>query len=173
MRFADTIGTARTARITLAAGLTMFAIALGAVANWRDDHALLINATTSLPNWAFFVNRKQTPRRGDIIFFVPPASALLASHFGRERHPFGKIVVGAPGDRITTLNRTFLVGGVPVATAKTVSRRGVPLALGPTGVLPPGCYFVATPHPDSFDSRYAAIGWVCRPRILGVGRAIL
>lgn len=173
MRFADTIRSPRTARITLAAGLTTIAMALGTVAKWRDDHALLINATTSLPNWAFFVDRKQTPRRGDIIFFVPPESALLASHFGRERHLFGKIVVGAPGDRVITMGRTFLIGGRPVATAKTASRRGEPLALGPTGVLPDGCYFVATPHPDSFDSRYAAIGWVCRPRILGVGRAIL
>lgn len=173
MRFADRIRTPRATRIALAVGLAMLAMALGAVAKWRDDHALLINATTSLPNWAFFVDRKQTPRRGDIIFFVPPESALLANHFGREWHSFGKIVVGAPGDRVTAIGRTFLVGGRPVATAKTESRRGEPLALGPTGVLPPGCYFVATPHPDSFDSRYAAIGWVCRPRILGVGRAIL
>jgi conjugal transfer pilin signal peptidase TrbI len=153
--------------------LTLFAAGLGALAEWRDDHALLINATTSLPNWAFVLDRRRTPKRGDIIFFVPPESALLARHFGPELHSFGKIVIGAPGDRISVTDRTFLIDGKPVATAKTASRRGEPLALGPTGILPPGCYFVATPHPDSFDSRYAAIGWVCQPRILGVGRAVL
>ena len=47
------------------------------------------------------------------------------------------------------------------------------LAAGPTGVLPRGCYFVATPNKDSFDSRYAAIGWICRAQVIGVGEAIL
>jgi conjugal transfer pilin signal peptidase TrbI len=39
--------------------------------------------------------------------------------------------------------------------------------------VPRGCYFVTTGHKDGFDSRYAAIGWICRQRILGVGRPIL
>jgi conjugal transfer pilin signal peptidase TrbI len=173
VRLTDTIGSPRLARIGLAGGLSLVAMGLGALANWRDDHALLINATTSLPNWAFVLDRRKSPERGDIIFFMPPESALLVRHFGRDRHPFGKIVIGAPGDRITAVDRTFVIGGRPVATAKAASRRGEPLALGPTGVLPPGCFFVGTPHPDSFDSRYAAIGWVCRHQILGVGRAIL
>ena len=30
-----------------------------------------------------------------------------------------------------------------------------------------------TAHKDGFDSRYAAIGWICAKRILGVGRPIL
>jgi conjugal transfer pilin signal peptidase TrbI len=60
-----------------------------------------------------------------------------------------------------------------VALAKPATRFGEPLALGPTGTIPRGCYFVGTPHRDSFDSRYAAIGWACRPRIIGVGEAIL
>ena len=67
----------------------------------------------------------------------------------------------------------FFVGGRLVATAKLKSRLGEPLALGPTGIIPKGCYFVATGHRDGFDSRYAAIGWICRSRILGVGRAVL
>ena len=50
---------------------------------------------------------------------------------------------------------------------------GEPLALGPTGRVPQGCYFVTSEHKDGFDSRYAAIGWLCGPRILGVGRPML
>ncbi len=158
---------------------TMFGL-LGATASifagltaWSDRHALLVNASTSLPNWAFMLDRERLPVRGDHVFFEPPPSVLLQRHFGRDPQPFGKIVYGVAGDRIERRGRMFLVNGKPVALAKPMSRRGEPLALGPTGVLPRGCYFVATPNPDSFDSRYAAIGWICRARVVGVGEAIL
>jgi conjugal transfer pilin signal peptidase TrbI len=149
------------------------AFALAELAAWRDKHALLINASTSLPNWAFAVDRSRTPRRGDIVFFEPRWSPLLVAHFGAHPPPFGKLVLGMPGDRVTVLDRVFRINGRPVGQAKLRSRQGAALALGPAGTIPPGCYFVGTPHPDSFDSRYAAIGWVCRRQVLGVGRAIL
>jgi conjugal transfer pilin signal peptidase TrbI len=82
-------------------------------------------------------------------------------------------VTGVPGDVVTERNRAFFVNGRLVAKAKPRSRLGEPLALGPTGIVPRGCYFVTTEHKDGFDSRYAAIGWICAPRILGVGRPIL
>jgi len=87
--------------------------------------------------------------------------------------PFGKRVSGVPGDIITEQNRIYFVNGEAVAKAKLESRLGEPLALGPTGRVPKGCYFVTSEHKDGFDSRYAAIGWICGPRILGVGRPIL
>ena len=58
-------------------------------------------------------------------------------------------------------------------STKVASRFGEPLALGPTGTIPKGCYFVATDHKDGFDSRYAAIGWICARSVLGVGRPVL
>jgi conjugal transfer pilin signal peptidase TrbI len=94
-------------------------------------------------------------------------------HFGKEPRPFGKRVSGLPGDLVTEKDRAFFVNGRLAAKAKLTSRLGEPLALGPTGRVPPGCYFVTTAHKDGFDSRYAAIGWICAPRILGVGRPIL
>jgi conjugal transfer pilin signal peptidase TrbI len=154
-----------------AAGLAF--LGLSELGRWSERHALLVNASTSLPHWAFLIDREAAPERGDFIFFDPPKSALLERHFGADLKPFGKIVEGVAGDRIDTRGRLFLVNGRPIARAKPQTRRGEPLALGPTGIIPPGCYFVATPHPDSFDSRYAAIGWICRPRIVGVGEAIL
>lgn len=163
----------RTRRLLLFGGIAALAAALGALKTWRDDHAILINASGSLPNWAFLVERGRSPARGDLVFFVPPEGALVRRHFGPNPKPFGKRVLGIAGDRVTARGRLLLVNDRPVARAKPVSRFGEPLALGPTGVIPPGCYFVATAHPDGFDSRYAAIGWICRPRILGVGRAIL
>lgn len=158
------------------AALAVIGLALlgyNGLAGWRANHAMLINATSSLPNWAFVIDKQRRPARGNFIFFDPPPSALLKRHFGADLKPFGKIVYGVGGDRVEAQGRLFFVNQRPVALAKPATRLGEPLALGPTGIIPRGCYFVGTPHKDSFDSRYAAIGWICSPRVIGVGEAIL
>jgi conjugal transfer pilin signal peptidase TrbI len=160
-------------RLALVAGLGSAALALGALAGFAERHALMINTSPSLPYWAIWLTRGAAPVRGDIVLFDPPASDLVTAHFGREPQPFGKRVLGLPGDQVSTKGRVFAINGKDVAFAKPVSLRGEPLALGPTGTIPPGCYYVGTAHRDSFDSRYAAIGWICQERILGVGRPIL
>ena len=174
MRAADILaGSPAWRRLALWGGLGAAALALSSLAAFSRDHALMINASPSLPYWAVWLTRGAVPQRGDIILFDPPASPLLVKHFGSEPKPFGKRVSGVPGDVVTERNRAFFVNGLLVARAKPRSRLGEPLALGPTGRVPPGCYFVTTEHKDGFDSRYAAIGWICAPRILGTGRAIL
>lgn len=177
MRAAEPLGelapVGRGRRRFAAVGLALGVFAYAGLDRWAQSHLFLINTTTSLPNWAFLVDRERMPSRGDLIFFLPPASPLLRAHFGERPIPFGKIVSGVAGDTVTRKGRAFFVDGRFVATAKSVSRRGEPLEPGPTGRIPRGCYFVATPHPDSFDSRYAVIGWVCRSRILGAGTPIL
>jgi len=160
-------------RLWLCTGLGGAVLALSAVAGFARDHALMINVSPSLPYWAIWLDRGAVPSRGDIILFDPPASELLIKHFGKSPKPFGKRVAGLPGDMVREDGRTYFVNGVPVAKAKLTSLRGEPLALGPTGRVPSSCYFVATEHADGFDSRYAAIGWVCKNRVLGVGRPIL
>lgn len=164
---------ARRRRYLVYAAIGFGLVSLAELARWSDDHVLLVNATTSLPNWAFLIDRQRQPARGDFIFFEPPPGPLLARHFGAEPQPFGKIAYGVGGDRVAREGRLFAVNGRPVALAKMATRFGEPLALGPTGIIPQGCFFVGTAHRDSFDSRYAAVGWICRPRILGVGKAIL
>ena len=160
-------------RLALWSGLGAGALALSTLAAFSREHALMINASPSLPHWAIWLERGAAPKRGDIILFHPPTSPLLVKHFGKEPKPFGKRVSALPGDLVTEKNRAFFVNGRLVAKAKLTSRLGEPLALGPTGQVPPGCYFVTTAHKDGFDSRYAGIGWICAPRILGVGRPIL
>ncbi len=160
-------------RLALWSGLGAGAFALSSLAAFGTGHALMINASPSLPYWAIWLDRGAIPERGDVILFDPPASPLLAKHFGKEPKPFGKRVSGMPGDVVTEKDRVYFVNGRQVAKAKLKSRLGEPLALGPTGKVPRGCYFVTTAHRDGFDSRYAAIGWICRQRILGVGRPIL
>lgn len=154
-------------------GLASLALSLSSLSAFARDHALLINVSPSLPYWALWLDRTASPKRGDIILFDPPSSSLLIRHFGAHPHPFGKRVFGIGGDRVTQVERAYFVNGHKVALAKPLTRMGEPLALGPTGIIPAGCYFVSTGHKDGFDSRYAAIGWICRPHILGVGKAIL
>lgn len=143
------------------------------LSDWRDTHTVLINTTTSLPNWAFVLDKSHEPVRGALVFFDPPPSPLVTAHFGSHPSAFGKRVYGVAGDVVTRVGRTFFVNGHQVSVAKPTSTRGEPLALGPTGVIPRGCFYVGSGHKDGFDSRYAAIGWICMNRVFGTGTAIL
>lgn len=148
-------------------------VILGAISDWRDKHALLINTTDSLPNWAFVIHKNQVPTRGEYVFFLPPKSDLVRRHFGSKPEMFGKIVYGLPGDTVRHWGRLVTVNHRVVAYTKPFTKAGEPLAIGPSGVIPSGCYYVGTPHKDGFDSRYAAIGFACQRQIVGTGEAIL
>ena len=157
-------------------GVALLGLALAghqALVGWRERHAVLVNMSDSLPNWAFFLTRDQAPTFGDTVFFDPPRSPLLAAHFGAKPMPFGKMVLGIPGETVRHHERTVTVDHRIVGRTKSRTRLGLPLARGPEGVIPPGCFYVGSDHPDGFDSRYAAIGFVCRRQLLGVGTAIL
>jgi conjugal transfer pilin signal peptidase TrbI len=161
------------ARGTLLAGLGAAALALTALGRFATSHAFMLNLSPSLPHWALWVELGQRPLRGQIVVFDPPHSALLEAHFGKRPRAFAKYALGLPGDSVTREGQQFFVNGNKVALAKLTTRRGEALTPGPTGLLPPGCYFVGTPHPRSFDSRYREIGWICGSRILGTARPIL
>lgn len=163
-------------RRKLAAMAAVAAVALPfqALAHWRDTHGIFINATESLPNWAFLVEAGRFPAsRTDYVVFAPPRDPLVLRHFGRDPSPFAKIAYGLPGDMVTRTGNRVFVNGRLVARTKPLTRLGEPLAVGPVGRVPRGCVFAGTPHKDGFDSRYAAIGWVCARQIVGVGTPIL
>lgn len=145
----------------------------GGLSSWSASHAFLINQTESLPNWAFLVEKHQTPARGDYLFFKVPTTRLVVAHFGEHPALFGKIVYGMPGDVVTHAGNLVQVNGKPVMRIKAFSKRGEPLTPGPVGTVPRGCYFVGTPHPDGFDSRYADVGFVCGPALFGTGVPVL
>lgn len=163
-------------RTHLWAALGIFVIgsaALTAISQWRDGHALFINTTQSLPNWAFMIDLGRMPGRGDYVFFDPPRSALLRRHFGARPEMFGKIVYGMPGDVVAHKGPIVTINGRAVARMKAYSRFGEPLTPGAEGSVPTGCYFAGTPHQDGFDSRYAEIGFVCARQIIGTGEPVL
>jgi conjugal transfer pilin signal peptidase TrbI len=163
-------------RYRLYAGLVLVFGGLGlfqAISGWKSSHAFLINVSPSLPNWAFVLETRAPPARGSLIFFRPPVSAVLVNNFGTKPQLFGKYVYGVAGDVVSREGRSFFINGRQVAIAKPYSRKGEVLPLGPTGVIPYGCYYAGTPHKDSFDSRYGIIGWICRDRIVGTGTSVL
>lgn len=162
--------------------LVAFAAVFGvwsSVDAYAKQHIFLVNRTESLPNWAFFIRRSGYPDRGDTVFFLPPKSPLVTAHFGSDPAPFGKYVYGIGGDEVRHVGQTVFVRRKgsndwrSVADMKKVSMRGEALEAGPVGVIPDDCFYVGTPHKDGFDSRYAAIGFVCRKRLIGVAEGSL
>ncbi len=136
-------------------------VALAAIF-FKMHFALGLNSSTSLPDRLFLIHKGELPAHGQYVAF---------RWAGGGPYPAGvtfvKILAGMPGDTISRGERDFFVNGDFVGTAKTQSHRGVPLAIGPTGELPPGRYYVRAPHPDSLDSRYQLTGWVADSQIIG------
>ena len=153
--------------------IVALALAYLATKDWRDRHLVLINASASLPNWAFLVERGDQPQRGGYAVFAAARTPLIVAHFGKNPPPFTKIVYGVPGDMVTRADDWVSVNGTRIAHLKPFSKRGERLAPGPVGRVPQGCYYLGSPHPDGFDSRYADIGWVCARQIIGNASAVL
>ncbi len=134
---------------------------------FQAHYGLGLNASPSLPHRFFLIHKGEMPQRGEYIAF---------RWHGGGPYPAGvtfvKIVAGMSGDTVTRADRDFFVNATPVGQAKAVSRQGVPLELGPTGVLPAGRYYVRAPHPDSLDSRYQLTGWVSEDQIIGRAHAL-
>lgn len=125
---------------------------------WR----VVENRTSSLPG-SFYVYRVGTEaQKGDAVAFL---------WNGAGQYPKGatflKRVVGVAGDEVRVVGRDVYVGDLLVGSAKTASKSGMVLEVAGPGAIPEGYVFVATPHPDSFDSRYALVGNVEEARILG------
>lgn len=138
----------------------------GAVAS---DYQFFLNETDSLPNWAFWVNKNElTPQRGDYFAFVAPPNPYYPAGFR-----FAKQIVGVPGDVVEVHGREFWIGGRLVGIAKTHDQAGNPAVMSAAGEIPEGKYFVATPHKDSFDSRYALIGLIDRKKLVGKAYPVL
>lgn len=125
------------------------------------------NLTSSL-NGSFYAYRAGDPwKKGDYVAFrskgghgYPPGATFI------------KVVVGVPGDVVKRAGRAFSVGDRYVGVAKTHAKNGEALEAAPGGVILDGEYFLATPNPDSFDSRYAEVGNVKELHIIGRAREI-
>lgn len=151
-------------RLTAAVAI-LYAVA-AFVSPW---YRLTVSITHSLPAHLWLVAVGRVPARGDYVAFRIPANRFYPSDHGG----FLKIARGVAGDQVTRRGREFFVNGESIGIAKTLSLNGLPLEPGPVGVIPPGEWFVWTPDVDSFDSRYADIGWIRQDQVVGVARPVL
>lgn len=149
---------------------------------YAKGHMFLVNRSPSLPNWAFFIERGAVLERGRIAFFTAPRNELVRKHFGETPALFGKRVLGLPGDIVVHrdghawIRQAHSGGGFvdfDAGALKPLTSSGERLDPGPTGAVPKGCYFMGSPHKDGFDSRYAAIGFVCSRQVVGVARRVI
>jgi len=121
------------------------------------------NATESLPQSYFLVIKGEMPVLGDYVKFLMPDT-----RYYRKDMPAVKVIRGVAGDVVTVdADRNFYINGEFIVKSKEWSLAGHRLDVGPTGVIPEGHYFVATPHVDGYDSRYNDIGWIPEERIVG------
>ena len=126
------------------------------------DFTLTENLTSSLNGHIYLHKRDDPFARGDLIAYRWQGGATYP-----RGAIFIKQVVGMPGDRVRRIGNTFWVAGRYVGVAKPRSKAGVPLTPAVEGVIPAGEYFVASPHPDSLDSRYVLSGNIKRMAIIG------
>jgi type IV secretory pathway protease TraF len=164
--------TARIARSAQRLAWVVVAVAV-ALAIFASRYTFTVNTTPSLPIRVAVIERGVYPK---------DVGQLLA--FRSEGHgplPKGivlvKRVLGMPGDHVrhqpsagpAHQGVTQVVHGAQVSEqpVRRLSRSFTPLATGPTGRIPDMHYHVGGDHPDSFDSRYALMGWVRADQVVG------
>ncbi|MHB1428962.1 MAG: S26 family signal peptidase [Rhodocyclaceae bacterium] len=130
-------------------------------------YMLTVNLTDSLPGHVFLIEKGRTPVLGELAAFRWEGSWPYP-----RGSIFVKILRGGPGSRVEVSERNFYLDGQFVGTAKERARSGEFLEKGPSGVLPPGHYYVAADHPDSLDSRYRLTGWIRPDQIIGRARRL-
>jgi len=142
-----------------AAGMLLVGTAAWASTLWLT---VTLNMSHSLPGTLYVIHEHSGFQRGNLAAYRWPGGA------GYPRGAiFIKQVVGLPGDTVRRVGTVFWVNGRAIGAAKPTSKSGRPLLPATAGVIAPGDYFMATPNPDSLDSRYAISGNIPLTDILG------
>lgn len=120
------------------------------------------NGTPSIEGKLFFVVNDTLPSRGDIAAYHPPKGNLYPDEMW-----FGKYVVGVAGDSVSIKGRDFYINEKYIGTAKEFSSGGKKMDMSQQGIIPDGYYFFWSGHENSYDSRYADIGWIPKASVIG------
>lgn len=122
-----------------------------------------INLSESLPGQLYLIYKKADHfERGDLIYY-----RWYGPYYPKKTR-FMKVVEGQPGDVVSQIDDVFYVNGKSVGKAKPFTSFGKPLVASCfRGVIPRGKYWVATPHIDSYDSRYEDSGLISEGQIDG------
>ena len=133
----------------------------------------LLNGTESLPGYLFILHKNYLPKSIDDKAFFNKENSFYPDKV------FLKKVAGFAGDTIVIIDRNIWVYSskenryIYVGYAKEQTKLGEKLEIISDSplVLQDKQYYVYTPHPDSLDSRYKAIGLVEQKQILGTAFA--
>ena len=120
------------------------------------------NLTESLPGHVYVIQKGAPVKRGDIIGFYWHGGATYP-----KGEIFLKLVRGVPGDGITVKGREVYVNNTLIGHAKDKSKAGIPLEVTHKLEVGQDELFVATPHRDSFDSRYEMVGNIKQSEVIG------
>lgn len=121
-----------------------------------------INPTESQPYRIFLILKKKPFGREDLVAFRFPGSEYYA-----EGSLFVKEVQGIPGDRLEIRDgRTVWLNGRFLDTVRAADSQGKEVKpFSFNGLIPEGHYFLYSPAPNSYDSRY--YGLIGKERIVG------
>lgn len=120
------------------------------------------NITESLPYKHFFIVKNSNVSKGDYILFdAPPSSKYSGMKLVKQ-------VAGVEGDQVLVEKNHVFINWIEVGVAKEHSKSGDVLIVTHELEIPPGKYYVATEHSDSYDSRYAEFGLIDEKNIIGV-----
>lgn len=155
-------------------GLMLFCgtiIAAGVIAPWYEVAARM---SGSWPHHNFFLIQKgQSVGRGSLVAFIMQQDYAERVQPGRLHRDYADVgkrwmkrIVGVPGDHILVKDNEVYINGQSVGRGIGIDRYGqrIDLATLPE-TIPEGQYYVALPHPRSFDSRY--YGLIRQADILG------
>lgn len=123
-----------------------------------------INHSESLPHKFYVVLKKNKYiqfKRGDHIVFKAPENFPMKVDLLKK-------VYGEPGDSIEKIGDDFVINKITKLLFQNYDSKNRPLLPGPVGILPRDHFFVATNHPQSYDSRYKNVGWIKKEDIIGL-----
>ncbi|NJM50226.1 MAG: type VI secretion protein [Sphingomonadales bacterium] len=149
-------------------------VALGLLYWLSTFYVFVVNRSDSLPDYLYYSSYDMPVEKGGYVAFYPKKTPLVRAHFGGESIIFVKHVFGVAGDVVThSPQGDVLVNGDFVGKIKRSSMRGELLDEGPVGIIPKGCIYAGSLHKNGFDTRYAAIGYICSAQIYGGARPLL
>ncbi len=149
-------------RVRLLRLLVVFVLFLAALGALYPFYQFTWKATNSIEGHLFLLDKTSRPVKGELAGFWAPINPLYPKEMW-----FTKYIVGQEGDVVTHKGREVFINGKSYGIALDRASNGRPLPMSAEGVIPRGYYFMWTPHPRSFDSRYSFVGLVKDEQIRG------
>jgi len=147
---------------------TLYIMAFLALASFciSPFYTVAINLDHSLPHRFFIIHKGEPVHRGD---YVALNFQGYEPWFPKGTI-FVKILAGVEGDKVFAHNNDcveYVVNHTVIGCARTKTKDGHVLRPGPVGIVPRGRFVVRGTSYDSFDSRYAGVGWISYDQVVG------